>query len=372
MSFAGKKKIKVAVLYGGCSGEHEISLQSAASVMKNLNQELYEIIPIGIDKNGNWLVNSLEKLLVNASDKILAIKTENSKQLSAPGQFQISSKQNFCDVVFPVMHGSLCEDGAIQGLLETANIAYVGANILGSAIGMDKDVSKRLVSLSGIAISPYISFHRGKWQKNQNYYLEQIEHQLGLPVFVKPVNTGSSVGINKVKNSSELAEKIEEAFQYDMKVIIEKALNVREIELSVLESNEYGANPLVSVAGEIIPQHEFYSYEAKYLDENGAKLSIPADLEPEQLQTAQTIAQKVFTLLECDSMARVDLFLDKEKEQFYFNEINTIPGFTQISMYPKLWEASGLSYQNLLTKLIELALARHQRKQSLKHEFISH
>lgn len=372
MSFAQQQKIKVAILYGGRSGEHEISLQSAASVIKNLNQELFEIIPVAIDKTGNWLLNDLNKLSFGTEQKALTIQAEGNRQLDAPGQFRLNSKQDFCDVVFPVLHGVLCEDGAIQGLLETANIAYVGANILSSAVGMDKDISKRLAGLAGIPVSPYISFNQGQWQQNRQYYLEQIKNELTLPVFVKPVNTGSSVGVNKVKEFNDLVKNIEEAFQYDMKVIVEKALNVREIELAVLENNNYGDHPLVSIPGEIVSHHEFYSYEAKYLDENGAELLIPAHLDSREIKQAQSIAQKVFMALECEGMARVDLFLDKGTGQFYFNEINTIPGFTQISMYPKLWLASGLSYQDLLTRLIRLAMARHQRKQNLKHEFISH
>jgi D-alanine-D-alanine ligase len=362
-----KKKIRVAVLYGGRSGEHEVSLHSAASVIKNLNRERFEIVPIGIDKQGRWLLNNLEQMKITADTKLLVMPSTAKETL--PTLIMHKEAQKVFDVAFPVMHGTLCEDGTLQGLLELMDVPYVGAGVLGSAIGMDKDVAKRLVSGVGIPVAHYLCIKQGAWLTDPAFYIKTIAENLEYPVFVKPANTGSSVGIHKVKQVQDLTAAINDAFLYDVKVLVEQALNAREIELSVLENNEYGKPPLVSVAGEIVPSHEFYSYTAKYLDEHGAQLLIPAPLTAEQLQRAQQLAGRIFEVLECEGMARVDLFLDKHTDEFYFNEVNTIPGFTQISMYPKLWEASGLAYSDLLTRLIELALARHQRKQHLKREW---
>jgi D-alanine-D-alanine ligase len=369
------KKIRVAVLYGGRSGEHEVSLRSAASVIKHLDKTQFELVPVGIDKQGRWHVNDLKQIALDDSLVSLPIKTANSalfsaspNALMAATQREKAADEGF-DVMFPVMHGTLCEDGALQGLLESADVAYVGAGVLGSAVGMDKDVSKRLIAAAGLAVPPFVVIKRGHWDSDQNYYLDLIEKQLSYPVFVKPANTGSSVGVHKVKKAGDLLTAVADAFLYDTKILIEKAVNIREIELSVLENPKYGLPPLVSVAGEIKPTHEFYSYEAKYLDENGAELLIPAPLKPEQLKRAQALASQIFELLDCEGMARVDLLLDKNTDEFYFNEINTLPGFTSISMYPKLWEASGISYSKLLTTLIELAIARHERKQKLKRDW---
>lgn len=365
--FKNSSKIRVAVLYGGRSGEHEVSLQSAASVIKNLDRDKYEVIPIGIDKAGHWLVNDMQQLSLDKQTKSIAIQTKNAQTLSAPGQIS----ERFCDVVFPVLHSTFGEDGTMQGLLEIADVAYVGSNVLSSAVAMDKDIAKRLVISAGVPVGPYVIFNQGQWQQKPEYFAELIASQLNYPVFVKPANTGSSVGITKVKHPNDLVPAVQDALQYDMKIIVEKAIPAREIEIAVLENPEYGAEALTSIPGEIVPQHEFYSYEAKYLDENGAKLLIPAVLNETQTQQAKQIAAKIFATLECEGMARVDLFLDKTTGEFFFNEINTIPGFTQVSMYPKLWEASGVSYQELLNRLIQLALDRHKRKRNLKHVFIS-
>jgi D-alanine-D-alanine ligase len=362
-----KQKIRVAVLYGGRSGEHEVSLHSAASVVKNLDRERYEVVPIGIDKQGRWLLNDIAQMKITADTKLLTLQTKDAETL--PSLVTNKDAAKIFDVVFPVMHGALCEDGTIQGLLELMDVPYVGAGVLGSAIGMDKDVAKRLVSAAGMPVANYLCIKQGAWQVDPTYHAKVIAENLEYPVFVKPANTGSSVGIHKVKKPQDLAAAMADAFLYDVKVLVEKALSVREIELSVLENVEHGMSPLVSVPGEIVPQHEFYSYAAKYLDENGAQLLISAPLSPEQIKRAQQLAGHIFEVLECEGMARVDLFLDKNTDEFYFNEINTIPGFTQISMYPKLWEASGVGYSELLTRLIELAFVRHQRKQKLKREW---
>lgn len=368
------KKIRVAVLYGGRSGEHEISLQSAASVVNNLDRNRFEVVPIGIDKQGRWFLNDVKQLL---DQPVLPIQTSTHAALPSPYHLTTQLKNlptcngegRFFDVVFPVMHGTLCEDGTVQGMFELMDVPYVGAGVLGSALGMDKDASKRLVAAAGIAVAPYFTIKHGAWKNDPSYFCDLIAKQLQFPVFVKPANTGSSVGIQKVKKLDDLIYAIEDAFLYDVKVLVETAIDAREIELSALESLDYGAPTLISIPGEILPTHEFYSYAAKYLDEKGAELIIPADITPAQAKQAQQLAAQIFELLDCEGMARVDLFLDRKTNQFYFNEINTIPGFTKISMYPKLWEASGLSYRNLLTHLVQLAIARHERKQDLKREW---
>lgn len=369
---AVSKKIRVAVLYGGRSGEHEVSLQSAASVVKNLNSKRFEVVPISIDKQGCWIVNDLAKMGVTSETKALPLKTSNAFVSSSAGQLpviQTENKSPLFDVVFPVMHGTACEDGTIQGLLESMNYPYVGAGVLASGIGMDKDVSKRLIAAAGIKVPEFETIKLGHWQANPKSVLQSIKKRFVFPVFVKPANTGSSVGVHKVQRFEQLQEIIEDAFLYDTKILVEQALNIREIELSVLENLEFGEPAKVSLPGEVVPSHEFYSYEAKYLDENGAELIIPAKLDKQQIKTAQALAVKVFEILECESMARVDLFLDKKTGEFVFNEVNTLPGFTQISMYPKLWDATGMSYSELLSYLIDLALARFERKQKLKRDW---
>ncbi len=375
------EKIRVAVLYGGRSGEHEVSLQSAASVVRHFDKDKYEIIPIGIDKTGRWHVAGPEALALEGKNLPIC---RNMPEVALPPNPDALSTGVVClteqqisptalngkfDVVFPVMHGTFGEDGAIQGLLELASVPYVGCSVLASALGMDKDMAKRVLRDAGHQVVPWISIRSGEWVKNQSHFEQRIAAEFGFPCFVKPANAGSSVGVHKVHQSIELAAAINDAMRYDKKILVEKAINAREIELSVLENSEFGAPPLVSVAGEVIASHEFYSYEAKYLDENGAVLQIPAKLTPIQMKAAQEMAAQVFNALECDGLARVDLFLEKETGQFYVNEINTIPGFTSISMYPKMWEASGIAYADLLSKLIELALARHQRNLGLVRDF---
>ncbi len=369
------KKIRVAVLYGGRSGEHEVSLQSAASVVKNLNTERFEIIPIGIDKQGRWLLNNFAHLGVGSATKSLLLQTTSSEQLPSITHFSPANNKPLAkidgklfDVAFPVMHGTLCEDGTLQGMLELMDVAYVGAGVLSSALGMDKDASKRLVAAAGIKVPPYIAIKQSQWQKDASYYQQWVAKEFSYPVFVKPANTGSSVGVHKVNDAEQLASAVTDAFLYDVKILIEKAIDAREIELSVLENLNYGSPALVSVPGEVVPRHAFYSYAAKYLDEKGAELLIPAPLNAEQTLQAQRLAGEVFEILNCEGMARADLFLDKKTGELIFNEINTLPGFTQISMYPKLWEASGIPYSDLLTRLIDLALARHERKQNLKRD----
>jgi D-alanine-D-alanine ligase len=359
-------------LYGGRSGEHEVSLQSAAAVINNLDRERFEIVPVAIDKEGRWRLNDLSLL---EGKKSLPVFKDAPKVILPPNIAKAGSGSELMpwgegghakaiDVVFPVIHGPLCEDGTIQGLLELADVAYVGCGVLASAVAMDKEMAKRIARDAGIPIVPYVAV------KNQGTHAaETIERELGFPVFVKPANLGSSVGVHKVTRPDELGSALEDAFRYDVKVLVETAIDAREIELAVLENPDPGAEPLVSVPGEIAPTHEFYSYEAKYLDEKGAELIIPARLDAEQTKRVQEIARRAFTAVECEGMARVDLLMDRSSGEFYFNELNTIPGFTSISMYPKLWETSGIGYQELLSRLIDLAISRHERKRALVREF---
>lgn len=376
------KKIRVAVLYGGRSGEHEVALRSAASVINNLDRSRFEIVPIGIDKTGKWHLAGPELLqrktvllpIYRNTPEVVMPAAPAAKETAVvpvnPGQIAAgaASSQAF-DVVFPVIHGTNGEDGTVQGLFELAEVAYVGCGVLASAVGMDKDFAKRLVAGAGVPVVPSFTIKKGEWASKKDAFLARAEKELGIPCFVKPSNSGSSVGVHKVKSREQFASAVEDALRFDVKVLVEKAISAREIELSVLENPVYGEPPLVSVAGEVNPMHDFYSYEAKYLDENGAQLLIPAKLSKEELAAAQKIARKAFEALECEGLARVDLFMDKATGEFYFNEVNTMPGFTSISMYPKMWEASGVSYSELLTKLIELALARHDRKKALVRDF---
>lgn len=377
------EKIRVAVLYGGRSGEHEVSLMSAANVIQYLDRSLFDVIPIGIDKQGAWFLGDdiLKKELTSPAAPLrLARESERllfnpdliGKQLQ-PTQLlpQTQHQKRIFDVIFPVIHGVLCEDGTVQGLLELADVPYVGCGVLASAIGMDKDVSKRLVKAAGINVASYVMIHCGQWETKPEQCYRLIEDKLTYPVFVKPVNTGSSVGVEKVKSKAELAKAINSAFQYDTKIVVEQGIDAIELEVAVLESLELGADPIVSVVGEVRPRHEFYSYAAKYLDDQGAELLIPASVSPSVQAAVQEAAKNIFNALSCEGLARVDLFLDRKTNEIYFNEVNTIPGFTQISMYPKLMAASGVNYSELLTHLVTLAMQRHERKSKLSREFVA-
>lgn len=380
------KKTRVAVLYGGRSGEHEISLQSAASVVRNLNRDQFEIYPIGIDRKGHWHVTDPARLAI--ASKTLPIFPDSPEALLPPNPsenpagtellphvsegiktIKPSSALPVFDVVFPVVHGPLCEDGTLQGLLELADVPYVGCGVLSSAVAMDKVVAKKLVQEAGLPVVPFLVIKSHDWKGHSSDWQARIEQNLQFPCFVKPANSGSSVGVHKVKSADKLYAALEDAFQYDNKVLVEQAIDAREIEVALLEASNPADPVRVSVPGEIIPHHEFYSYEAKYIDAGGASLQIPADLTLQQTHTIQTLGRQAFEALECEGMARIDFFLDRHTGQWYFNEANTIPGFTSISMYPKLWEASGTPHQDLLTQLIELAIARHKRKQRLIREY---
>ena len=357
------KKLRVAVVYGGRSTEHEVSCRSAASILKNLDKTKYDAIPLGITKKGEWLSNDYSMLL-ELDPKSMEVKTESSQLITFDGD---PTQSRSFDVIIPVLHGVLGEDGTIQGLFEMADLPYVGCGVLASAIGMDKDVAKRLVRDAGIPIPPYITvrFHELTQIKK---ILQRVEHELNFPVFVKPANAGSSVGITKVHNAEELMPALQLAMQHDTKALIEKSINARDIELAVLENLDPTQPPLVSaVAGELIPlTDEFYSYDAKYAA-HGANEKIPAPISAEQLKILRDYAQKIFTVLECNGLTRVDFFIDKDTGAIYFNEVNTMPGFTQISLYPKLWEASGMSFQDLLTHLVELAVKRYEAKHRLEY-----
>ncbi|MDR3614834.1 MAG: D-alanine--D-alanine ligase [Candidatus Obscuribacterales bacterium] len=362
------KKIKVGVLFGGKSAEHEVSLQSALSVIEALDPQKYDVVLIGINKQGQWFLNDSSKFLLETNNpKLIKLDTNGSSTSVAliPGKksenlmrLNGSEEASQIDVVFPVLHGTYGEDGTVQGLLKLANVPFVGAGVLGSAVGMDKDVMKRLLRDAGLPIAKFIVLNR---TTVRNIGYDSVVAQLGLPLFVKPANLGSSVGVRKVKTQKEYREAIEHAFLFDHKILIEEFIDGREVECSVL-GNDY---PIASVPGEIVPQHEFYSYEAKYLDEKGAVLKIPADLPLDIVTKLQKTAVDTFQTLCCEGMARVDMFLTKDNKIFV-NEINTIPGFTKISMYPKLWEATGIPYRELVDRLIKLAMERFQLDQQLQ------
>ncbi len=364
-----KRKIRVAILFGGKSAEHEVSLQSAKNIIEAIDKKKYEVVLIGIDKKGRWYLNESSRFLLHADNpKLIKLNRARDKVALVPGKkteqlISLSSHRPAgpIDVVFPMLHGPFGEDGTVQGLLKLANVPFVGASVLGSAAGMDKDVMKRLLRDAGIPTAKFLVFDRSSLDKID---FNEIKSQLGLPFFIKPANLGSSVGINKVKNRKQFEDAVKVAFKYDNKILIEEYIEGREIECSVLGND----NPIASVPGEVLPQHEFYSYEAKYIDENGAILEIPANLPAHIIHEIQDLATKTFRVLCCEGMARIDFFLRDNKEVIV-NELNTIPGFTKISMYPKLWEASGISYTELIDRLIQLALERFEREKKLKISF---
>jgi D-alanine-D-alanine ligase len=359
-----KKKINVGLLFGGKSAEHEISLKSAKNVIEAIDKNKYNPILIGIDKNGGWLFNNKTGILLNPQDEArLSLNPESDQVALVPqSEGKMANLSNGLaaekiDVVFPILHGPFGEDGTIQGLLKLANVPFVGAGVLGSAVGMDKDVMKRLLRDAGLPVGKFITLRRGE----QVPVYSQVVQQLGEVCFVKPANLGSSVGINRAANAEEYAKAVEEAFLYDNKIIIEEFIAGREIECAIL-GNE---NPQASVVGEISFSDSFYSYDAKYIDEGGYRIDIPAKLDEDIQEQIQEIALRTFKVLECEGFARVDVFLTAEN-RIIVNEINTIPGFTKISMYPKLWEASGLPYTALISRLIELAMDRFEREKQIK------
>ena len=365
-----EKKIRIGLIFGGRSGEHEVSLASARSVMANLDKDKYEVVPIGITKEGSWLLGTEPRQLSateqNASeDSALEqgtavtltgdprlrrlIPVQNNEELGNRGAL---------DVIFPVLHGTYGEDGALQGLLEMANVPYVGCGVLGSALGMDKEKMKMIFRSVGLPGVEHIVCRRHEWERSPEVIMNAIEETLGYPCFVKPVNLGSSVGVSKAHDRHELEHAINVAAEYDHKIIIERGIDCREVECAVLGNDE----PIVSVVGEVVSSNEFYDYRAKYLD-GKSQIFIPADIAQGIAEEVRRQAVQAFLALDLSGLARVDFFIEKGTNQVYINEVNTLPGFTEISMYPKLWEASGLPYAELLDRLIELAIERHADRQ---------
>jgi D-alanine-D-alanine ligase len=362
-----ERRLRVGILFGGRSAEHEVSLQSAKNIVDAMDKAKYELVLIGIDKDGQWYLNDASRFLLEAPSnlKVLAEADQGVALVPGTGHAQLVRRGDqrslaTVDVVFPVLHGPFGEDGTVQGLLKLADIPFVGAGVTGSAIGMDKDVMKRLLRDAGLPIARFLVVEQGRAAPD----FEEAISRLGAPLFVKPANLGSSVGVNRVDDDAAYARALDEALEYDNKVVIEECIKGREIECSVLGNKE----PVASLPGEIIPRHAFYSYAAKYLDENGAALEIPAKLPEEVVREVQRLSVEAFRVLCCEGMARVDFFLRGDHE-LIVNEINTIPGFTRISMYPKLWEASGISYPQLIDRLIQLALERHARERKLRQSY---
>src|SRR5947209_1803401 len=385
------KKLRVGVLFGGRSGEHEISLLSAASVLKAIHPEKYEVVPMGITRQGRWVSSAYAEKLLRGEP----VHEDHGRHLRAgdpqatPGAAVLARGESVIvppvpesdslvpfesaahsadhqginvDVIFPVLHGTFGEDGTIQGLLELADIPYIGAGVLGSAAGMDKDIMKRLFSAAGLPIVKHVTILRGQWEKEPKKVIKEVEKKLKYPLFVKPANLGSSVGISKAHDRKELGPAIDMAAGYDRKIVIEQGVGgnkqkARELECSVLGNDD----PKASIAGEIVPSAEFYDYNAKYLDE-GSQLIIPAKISKKQMKEVQEMAVQAFQAVDCSGLARVDFLMDPKNGRIYLNEINTMPGFTSISMYPKLWAASGLDYPELIDRLLTLAMERHAEK----------
>jgi len=383
------KKLRVGVIYGGRSGEHEVSVASAASIIKHLDRSRYEPVPIRIEKDGRWTLADKAPTAISAADVIDHVRLEAARPVrpgreahlvAHPGEDTVLAIERRkasseldpsgaatvtgvgLDVVFPVLHGPYGEDGTVQGLLELANVPYVGAGVLGSAVGMDKAVMKTLFIARNLPVGPYMVVVRPEWHGDADAVTRRVTEELRYPVFVKPANLGSSVGISKAKSEADLRTAMELALQFDRKIVIEAGIvNAREIECAVLGNDD----PQASIPGEIIPSREFYDYEAKYLDD-ASKVVIPASLPDNEAREVQRLAIEAFRAVDCAGMARVDFFVTRDEGTIYVNEVNTIPGFTTISMYPKMWEASGLSYTALIDRLITLALERHAEKQQLR------
>jgi D-alanine-D-alanine ligase len=367
-----KKKLRVGILFGGKSGEHEISLRSANSILKAIDRKKYDVVEIGITKQGRWLQSDGAQALLAGESAQSKPPSKRLTSVSASNEVALAESASSLgvDVVFPVLHGTFGEDGTIQGLFELADIAYVGSGVLGSAAGMDKDAMKRLFSAAGLPLTPHVTLLRSEWRADPKKCTRLLEKSLTYPVFVKPANLGSSVGISKVKLRADLTAAMDLAASFDRKLVIEQGvggpgIKPRELEVAVLGND----TPEASVVGEIVPAKEFYDYEAKY-ELNGADESvsiIPAKLSATEAKSIRTMALAAFRACDCAGLARVDFLMSPGKKgqpaEIYLNEVNTMPGFTSISMYPKLWAASGLAYPRLIERLIELALERHREKQ---------
>lgn len=362
------KKIRVGLIFGGRSGEHEVSLMSAQGVLGAIDPERFDVVPIGITKEGRWIASGdpIQALTTGhpSASQYVSLLPEPSQRGLMPldvkerTQVLTSVGADQLDVLFPILHGPYGEDGTVQGLLELAGIPYVGAGVAASAVGMDKILFKDIMVAHGLPIPPHRMLLRRAWEKGPERLLDALETEIGYPCFVKPANLGSSVGISKAHNRSELRAALHEAARFDRKLLVEAAIDAREIEISILGNDD----PIASVPGEIVPCNEFYDYAAKYLDED-SELLIPAPIPSEIAAQVASMAIKAYRAIDCAGMARVDFLLDRRTDRLYINEVNTLPGFTPISMYAKLWEASGISYPELIERLIHLALERHADKQ---------
>jgi D-alanine-D-alanine ligase len=382
MARAKKEKLRIGIIFGGRSGEHEVSLMSARSVMAALDREKYEVVPIGITRTGRWLTGDVVAALTEGQTTPTAallpdpempglmqmVRRSTSETTAESGTLSTLAPVSQLDVIFPVLHGTYGEDGTIQGLLELADIPYVGAGVVGSAVGMDKAIFKQVMAANDLPVLPWRLVLSSRWQQ-PDAVLDEIEAALTYPVFTKPANLGSSVGIAKCRDRAELQAGLDQAAQYDRRLVVEQGIAARELEVAVLGNDQ----PQASVIGEVRPRRDFYDYVAKYMAEPGSEeeseLIIPAELTPAQAAQVIELALRAYRAIDCGGLGRADLLLDKESGALYINEINTIPGFTRISMYPKLWEASGLSYPELLDRLVELALERHEAKMRLKRSF---
>jgi D-alanine-D-alanine ligase len=361
---AENKRLRVGIIFGGRSGEHEVSLASAASVIRALDPEKYEAVPIGIGKDGRWFIGTpAQKMLPDVLRQGQRVMLSADPNVAAllPLEERGAGTQRV-DVIFPVLHGTYGEDGTVQGLLDLAGLPYVGSGVIGSAVGMDKDMQKRLFLQARLPVGEFLAILRSEWENSRERILKAVVKKFRFPLFVKPATLGSSVGMTKVHKREELPAALDLAAEFAQKILVERNMRGREIEVSVLGNDE----PQASVPGEIIPHREFYDYTAKYLEE-GTRLEIPAKLKKAQVQRFQEYAVRAFRSLECRGMARVDFFLERPSGRIYLNELNTIPGFTSISMYPKMWEASGIPYRELIDRLIQLALAEHREKQRTKY-----
>ncbi len=360
-------KKTIAIIFGGKSAEHEVSLRSAKNVATALDKDQYNFILIGISKEGSWYRFPDMSIFdhVAIEDRALPPHAESVSLMTIKGKPTLYSlkdhSQTSVDCAFPVLHGTMGEDGTIQGLFKMVQLPFVGCGVWSSAAGMDKEIMKRLLMNAHIATAKYVLLTP---QESHSY--DYLVKTLGSPFFIKPANAGSSVGVHKVKNETDYANQLKDAFQFDFKVLAEEFIQGREIECSVMGLNDH---PKASLPGEVIATHEFYSYEAKYVDENGAQIQIPAKLDAETIKGIQHMAEKTFHVMGCDGLTRVDFFL-KPDGQMVINEINTLPGFTKISMYPKMWEASGLGYKDLVTQLIQMAFTKHEKDQSLKTTYL--
>ncbi|MFS4458421.1 D-alanine--D-alanine ligase family protein [Bdellovibrio sp. HCB2-146] len=361
-------KKTIALIFGGKSAEHEVSLRSAKNIADALDKDLFNPILIGISKEGSWYQFPDMNIFTQATKIVDSALPPNAEpvalisRMGKPVLFSLNSqKQVNIDCAFPILHGTMGEDGTIQGLFKMVQVPFVGCGVWSSAAGMDKEIMKRLLNYAGVANAKYVLLTP---QNPSNY--DEVVKKIGTPFFIKPANAGSSVGVHKIKSAADYTVKLNDAFQFDTKVLAEEFIQGRELECSVKGHN---ASPKASVPGQVIPQHEFYSYEAKYIDDNGAIIEIPAKLTAEEVKKVQAAAEKTYQVMGCDGLTRVDFFL-KDNGELYVNEINTIPGFTKISMYPKMWEASGVSYKNLITELITLAQEKHAADQKLKTSYL--